>query len=85
LVSLFLFAINCIAMEHYFGVEWQRTSKFEDQFGCGRSVGKEEGLFTFTASHALECISVSLGENVVWIVCGLERISGKFSVDCVWS
>ena len=47
MASLLLIASHCVARGPYFGMECDRTSKFEDLFGCDRSVGKEESLFTF--------------------------------------
>jgi hypothetical protein len=38
-----------------------------------------EGLLIFTARDAFACISVSLDVNVVYIGCGIERLSGTFT------
>jgi hypothetical protein len=60
-----LIASNCVARGHYFRIKCEKTSKIEDQFGSDRSVGKEEGIFIFTARNAFARISVSLDVNVV--------------------
>jgi hypothetical protein len=64
-VVILIIASHSVARRPYLRIECEDASKFQDHFGYGRSVGKEESLFTYTGRHGFACISDSLDVNVL--------------------